>query len=129
MSTASSRLAPYGPTKFKTIDEYHTAFPEAVQLKLDEMRSILRQALPKAEETISYNMPAFKMKRVLVYYAAAQKHIGFYPTAGPIQVFAEELKKYQTSKGAIQFPMDQKIPVALVKKIAKYRLEEDKLKG
>lgn len=70
-------------------------------------------------------MPAFRQNKVLVYFAAAKNHIGFYPTSKPIVVFKDELKKYKTSKGAIQFPMDEKIPLGLVTKIVKYRVNED----
>lgn len=110
--------------KFTTIDEYHATFPEATRALLDAMRKAIKQAAPKAEEVISYNMPAFKTTEVLVYYAAAKKHIGFYPTPGPIKAFADKLKGYETSKGAIQFPIDQKIPVTLVKEIVKLRIAE-----
>ncbi|OJW83998.1 MAG: hypothetical protein BGO69_09750 [Bacteroidetes bacterium 46-16] len=112
--------------KFKTVAEYFAAFPEETRDKLNEIRLTIKQAAPLAEEVISYNMPAFKQHSVLVYYAANKGHIGFYPTAAPIVVFKEELAKYKTSKGAIQFPIDKAIPKALVKKIVKYRLSEDK---
>jgi uncharacterized protein YdhG (YjbR/CyaY superfamily) len=111
--------------KFKTIDEYHSLFPANVQALLQELRITIRQAAPKAEEVISYNMPAFKLHGVLVYYAAYEKHIGFYPTASPIRVFKDELAGYKTSKGAIQFPIDKRIPKTLIKEIVKYRVKED----
>lgn len=111
--------------KFTTVEEYLASFPEETRAILEELRQTIKQAAPKAVEVISYNMPAFKQNRVLVYYAAAKQHIGFYPTASPIQVFKDELAKYKTSKGAIQFPLDKPIPKALVKKIVKYRVEED----
>jgi len=112
--------------KFTTIDQYHATFPEEIQVLLDKMRAAIKQAAPKAEEVISYNMPAFKQHGVLVYYAANKKHIGFYPTGSPVAVFTEELKPYATSKGAIQFPLDKPLPVTLIKKIVKYRIQEDK---
>ncbi len=115
--------------KFSTIDQYHATFPEEVQVLLDKIRTAIKQAAPKAEEVISYNMPAFKQYGVLVYYAANKKHIGFYPTGSPVAVFAEELKPYATSKGAIQFPLDKPLPVTLIKKIVKYRIQEDKEKA
>jgi uncharacterized protein YdhG (YjbR/CyaY superfamily) len=111
--------------KFNTIDEYHEAFPPDTRKKLDEMRKTIQLAAPKAKEVISYNMPAFKQHGVLVYYAGYNEHIGFYPTASPIEVFKEDLKSYKTSKGAIQFPLDKPIPTALVKKITRFRIEED----
>lgn len=116
-------------TKFTSIDEYHAMFPEEVRLLLDEMRETIRKAAPAAKEVISYNMPAFKMDGVLVYYAGYKSHIGFYPTPKPINVFKEDLKNYKTSKGAIQFDLEGGIPKALVKKIVKYRIEEDTAKA
>ena len=116
---------PYGMVKFKTIDEYHSNFPADVRQRLDQLRKVIRSAAPGAEEVISYNMPAFRQKAVLVYYAASKEHIGFYPTPNPIKLFQNELTKFKTSKGTIQFPLDKSIPVALVKKIVKFRLLED----
>jgi len=111
--------------KYTTVDEYIASFPPDVQALLNEMRTLVTQAAPKATEVISYNMPAMKQNSVLVYYAAAKEHIGFYPTASPIVAFADVLGKYKTSKGAIQFPIDKPIPKKLVKDIVKYRLAED----
>jgi uncharacterized protein YdhG (YjbR/CyaY superfamily) len=112
-------------TKFKTVDEYFSTFPENVRAILEGLRKTIRQAAPQAEELISYNMPAFKLNGMLVYYAAYKEHIGFYPTASPIKVFKEELKNYKTSKGAIQFPIKKHIPVSLVKNIVKFRIKEN----
>lgn len=112
-------------TKFISVEEYISCFPPGVQAVLEEMRKTIRQAAPKATEVISYNMPAFKQNGVLVYYAANKEHIGFYPTAAPIVVFADQLAAYKTSKGAIQFPLGKPIPKTLVKNIVKYRLEAD----
>jgi uncharacterized protein YdhG (YjbR/CyaY superfamily) len=119
------KTGPYGMIKFKTIDEYHHSFPAAIQKRLNEIRKTIKSAAPEAEEEISYNMPAFRQNKVLVYYAAAKEHIGFYPTPKPIKVFSVELSGYKASKGAIQFPLDKKIPVALIKKIVKFRVMED----
>jgi uncharacterized protein YdhG (YjbR/CyaY superfamily) len=117
-----------GP-KFESIEAYHAAFPPDIQQKLKQVHRAVLAGAPKAEPCISYNMPAFKLHGVLVYYAAFKNHIGFYPTASGIASFAEELKDYKTSKGAIQFPMDQPIPVALVKKITAFRREENEMKA
>jgi uncharacterized protein YdhG (YjbR/CyaY superfamily) len=111
--------------KFKNSNEYISSFPEDIQIILHQIRETIRKAAPKAEEVISYQIPAFKQKSVLVYFAAFKNHIGFYPTANPIKVFAKELSTYKTSKGAIQFPLDKKIPLALVSKITKFRVKED----
>ena len=113
--------------KFKSVDEYHAQFDAASRKLLDEMRNTIKQAAPKAAEVISYNMPAFCQENgVLVYYAGYKNHIGFYPTSSPIKVFKSKLKKYKTSKGAIQFPTDEHIPKGLIKEIVKYRIKENK---
>ncbi len=111
--------------KPQSIDEYIDSFPPEIAAKLSQMRQVIRQAAPKAAEVISYGMPAFKQNRVLVYFAAAKKHLGFYPTSGPIEVFKTDLKAYSTSKGAIQLPLEGALPVALIKKIVRHRLAED----
>lgn len=112
-------------TGFKTIDEYHALVPAEVRRLLDTLRKAIRSAAPDAEEVISYNMPGFRLNGMLVWYAANKHHVGFYPSASPLVVFKEELTPYKTSKGAIQFPLDRPIPVALVKKIVKYRVAEN----
>lgn len=111
--------------KFRTVDEYFASLPEAARNNLADLRTIIRQAAPQAQETISYNMPAFQWNGMLVWYAAFQKHIGLYPKASAIATFKNELKGYKTSKGAIQFPMEEAIPAALVKRIVKFRLKEN----
>lgn len=112
-------------TKFKTVDEYLSAFPVTTQKLLQEVRQAIKKAAPKAEEMISYNMPAFKFHGALVYYAAYKNHIGFYPTSSGIRVFKEELGNYKTSKGAIQFPVDKPIPLNLISRIVKFRAKEN----
>jgi uncharacterized protein YdhG (YjbR/CyaY superfamily) len=111
-------------TKFKTVDEYISAFPASTKKILQEVRKTVHAAAPQAEDVISYNMPASKFKGVLVYYAAYEKHIGFYPTASGIEVFKNQLGDYKFSKGAIQFPIDQPMPLDLIIKIVKFRVEE-----
>ncbi|MBO9620598.1 MAG: DUF1801 domain-containing protein [Niabella sp.] len=112
--------------KFSTTDEYIGAFSGIQKKRLQELRRIVKQVAPaKATEVISYNMPALKLNKVLVYYAAYAHHIGFYPTSGPIKVFAEDLKGYKTSKGAIQFPLTEPLPAGLIKEIISYRIAED----
>jgi uncharacterized protein YdhG (YjbR/CyaY superfamily) len=121
-------ISPYVTKKYSSIEEYHHDQSIENRTLLDQLRSIIREAAPKAEEVISYNMPAFKMKSVLVYYAANKQHIGFYPTSSPIKVFADELSGYATSKGAIQFPIGKKLPASLIKKIVKFRIKEEEEK-
>ncbi|MGZ5244968.1 MAG: iron chaperone [Bacteroidia bacterium] len=113
-------------TKFETADEYLATVPEHIKPHLEELRSIIKQSAPDAKEVISYNMPAYKMNKVLVYFAAGKNHIGFYPTPNAVVAFKDELKEYKTSKGAVQFPIEKGIPKTLVKKIVAFRIKEDK---
>jgi uncharacterized protein YdhG (YjbR/CyaY superfamily) len=113
------------PTKFKSVDEYFSAFPAGTKSILGKLRAAIKDVVPQAEEVISYNMPAFKQNGMLVWYAANKQHIGFYPTPEPIRTFAHELRKYKTSKGAIQFPIDKPIPISLVKRIVRHRVKQN----
>jgi uncharacterized protein YdhG (YjbR/CyaY superfamily) len=112
-------------TKFQTVDEYISTFPLQVQAILEELRRVIKQVAPQAEEVISYNMPAIKLKRVLVYYAAYKTHIGFYPTASGIANFKKELSVFKGAKGSVQFPIDKPLPLSLITKIVKFRVKED----
>jgi len=116
--------SPYGSLKFNSIDEYHAFQTPKIQLKLQELREIIKEILVDCEEVISYNMPAFKKKKVVVYYAANKNHIGFYPTPSPIIEFQKELLSYKTSKGAIQFPLNEPFPKELIQRIIKFRAEQ-----
>jgi uncharacterized protein YdhG (YjbR/CyaY superfamily) len=109
----------------KTVEEYIMSCPLHVRTRLEEMRTIVISCVPACEELISYGMPAIRNHGVIVYYAANKNHIGFYPTPSAIEAFAEELKDLRTSKGAIQLPLDKPLPVALIKKIVKFRVKED----
>ena len=114
---------------YDTVEDYIAAQPEFIQPLLHQIRQIILEAIPNAKEIISYGMPAYKNHGVLVYFAANKNHIGFYPTATPIVVFADELIDFKTSKGAIQFPVKTGIPVDLVKKIVEFRINEDEMKA
>ncbi len=116
------------PEKATTIDQYIAGFPEATRVLLEQMRTIIQKAAPQAKETISYAMPAFKQNGVLVYFAAYDRHIGFYPTGTGIAHFKEEISAFKHSKGAVQFPLDQKLPAALITRIVKFKVSEDLLK-
>lgn len=111
-------------SKPKNIDDYIAGFPKDIQTILKQIRETIRKTAPLAEETISYNMPAFKMKKVLVYFAAYKNHLGFYALPSGNKAFQKELSKYKTGKGSIQFPLNKKIPFDLIKKIVKFRLKE-----
>ncbi len=113
-----------GPRKPAGIDQYIAAFPEAVREKLGAMRAAIRETAPAAVEKISYGMPTFHYKGNLVHFAAFAKHIGFYPTPSGIDAFRAELSGYETSKGAIRFPLDQPLPLELVKRIVAFRVAE-----
>jgi uncharacterized protein YdhG (YjbR/CyaY superfamily) len=116
-------------TKFKTVDEYLSAFPANTKSILKELRKTIKQAAPQAEELISYNMPAYKSAGILVYYAAYKEHIGFYPTPSGIETFKKELSDYKGAKGSIQFPLDEPLPFDLISKIVKFRVRENLEKG
>jgi uncharacterized protein YdhG (YjbR/CyaY superfamily) len=111
--------------KPKSIDEYISWFPINVQQKLEEMRALIHETAPKANEKISYQMPAFDQNGILVYFATFSKHIGFYPTSSGITAFESELGGYKHSKGAIQFPLDKPLPADLIRRIVQFRLEEN----
>jgi uncharacterized protein YdhG (YjbR/CyaY superfamily) len=109
----------------KTVDEYLADVSEPARGMLAKMRTLIRSALPpEATEIISYRMPAFKHKKVLVWFAAFSNHCSLFPTAATIEAFKDELKGFKTSKGTIHFPLDKPLPAALIKKIVKARLEQ-----
>jgi uncharacterized protein YdhG (YjbR/CyaY superfamily) len=110
---------------FGTIDEYISTQPIEIKHILEKVRLTIHNAAPEAEETISYQMPAFKLHGMLVYFAAWKNHIGFYPTGSGIASFKEELSKYKGAKGSVQFPYDKPIPYTLIKKIVQFRVKEN----
>ena len=112
--------------EFKTIDEYIDTFPEDVQKILSELRQSIKESAPEAEETINYQMPTFTLNGNLVHFAAFKNHIGFYPTPTGIEAFKEELAPYKGAKGSVQFPIDQPLPLPLIRKIVEYRVKENK---
>lgn len=114
--------------KFQTVDEYISALPQPARDAVGTLRQAIRKTAPQAEEVISYNIPAFKWNGILVWYAAFKNHIGLYPRVSAIAAFKTELAPYKTSKGAIQFPLGQSIPLTLVKKIVKFRIKENSAK-
>jgi len=110
----------------KDIDSYIALQPENIRESLEELRQIIKSVAPDAEEVISYAMPAFKYHGMLVGFAAAKNHYGFYPWNGhTTEQFKDDLKGYTGTKGAIHFPIDKPIPTALVKKIVKARMKEN----
>lgn len=111
--------------KAKDIDEYIAGFAPDVQVMLEELRAAIRKAAPEAKETISYQMPAFLLYGILVYFAAYKNHIGFYPTGSGIERFKEELSAYEGSKGTVRFPLDRPLPLDLITKIVKFRVKQN----
>jgi uncharacterized protein YdhG (YjbR/CyaY superfamily) len=112
-------------TTARDIDEYIARFPPEVQEILEQIRATIREAAPEAEETISYQMPTFRLQGNLVHFAAHQKHIGFYPTPSGIERFQNELSGHEVSKGTIRFPLDRPVPYDLVLKIVAFRVQEN----
>lgn len=111
---------------FKNTDEYISLFPKETQALLKQMRATIKEAAPDAEEAIKYQMPTFVLKGInLVHFAAFKNHIGFYPVPTGIEKFKKELCVYKTSKGAVQFPLDRPLPLALIRKIVKFRVAEN----
>ena len=113
---------------FTTVDEYIAGFNPEIQTILEDLRAVIKKAAPGASEKISYQMPAFVFKGVLVYFAAYDHHIGFYPTASGIENFKNELSDFETSRGTIRFPLDKPIPFDLVAGIVKFRIKENETK-
>lgn len=113
------------PGGFGSIDEYISACPEAVRQKLESLRTVIKSAAPEASEKISYQMPTFYLKGNLVHFAAHKNHIGFYPAPSGIQAFQRELSAYETSKGAVKFPLDQPLPLDLIRRMVEFRAAEN----
>jgi uncharacterized protein YdhG (YjbR/CyaY superfamily) len=114
-----------GKRQYKSVDEYIRSFPDQVQEKLWELREIIREQAPQAQEKISYQMPAFFLNGPLIYFAAYSKHIGFYPTSSGIRAFRSKISKYKNSKGAVQFPIEDPLPVVLVREMVRFRVIEN----
>ena len=113
----------------KSIDDYAERYPPQVRRLIRAMRTTIRAAAPHAQETISYRMPAFRAGGILVYFAAHRSHIGFYPGRAAIVVFRKELSRYKGAKGSVQFPFDQALPLGLVRRIVKFRVQENASKS
>ena len=115
---------------FKNVDDYIGSFPEDTQLLLNKVRETIQKNAPEAVESISYQMPAYKLNgKPLVYFAGYEKHIGFYATPTGHEQFAAELAKYKQGKGSVQFPLDKSIPYNLIARIVKFRVKENLAKA
>jgi uncharacterized protein YdhG (YjbR/CyaY superfamily) len=110
----------------KDINEYIAGFPESVRGILEALRATIKKAAPGAEETISYAIPAFKLKgKILVYFAGFKNHVSLYPAPRTNEAFKKELSGYKGGKGTVQFPLNDPIPFPLITKIVKFRATEN----
>ena len=126
MKSGKRGPAAKGSSAPKNVHEYLAGVPEPARSKLKEMRAAIRSAVPaEAAETISYGIPAFKHKGVLVWFAAFSDHCSLFPTAAVIEAFKNELKGFSTSKGTIHFPIDKPLPTQLIKKLVKARVAQN----
>ncbi len=117
-------------TAAKTIDEYIGGFPAEVRKVMQQLRATIRKEAPEATETISYAIPAFNLNgSYLVYFAGFKNHIGFYPAPTGMEAFKKDFAKYKTGKGSVQFPLDEPLPLALIRKIVKFRMNENREKA
>lgn len=112
-----------------SIDDYIAAFPPDVQDMLQRVRATIRRAAPGAEETIRYQIPTFTLNGNLVHFAAYKHHIGLYPAPRGDAGFERELARYAGGKGTVRFPLDQAIPYDLIRRIVRFRVEENRKKA
>ncbi|HET7732791.1 MAG TPA: DUF1801 domain-containing protein [Paludibacter sp.] len=113
------------PTTPATTDSYIGSFPHETQQLLEQLRTIIKETAPEAEEKISYGMPGYKLNGMLIYFAGYVKHIGFYPGVACIVAFKEELSGYKTSKGTVQFPLNKPLPTELIIQMVKFKIDEN----
>ena len=108
------------------IDKYIAEFPDETRALLEQIRGIIRSVAPDATETISYAIPTFDLNgKHLVHFAGFAKHVGFYPVPSGMAAFEEELKVYKRGKGSVQFPLDEPLPVDLIRRIIEFRVAEN----
>lgn len=117
-------------TDYKSINEYHKDFSKEVQARMQSIRDVIHKAVPAVEETISYQIPCFKYKGYLIYYAAFTKHITLSNPFSDdfLKTFTKDLKNYKVSRAAIQFPNDEELPLGLIKKMVQFRKKENEEK-
>ncbi len=117
-------------TAIKSVDDCIATYPPSTQKLMKQVRATIKKAAPKAEELISYGMPAYKLNgKALVYFAGYKNHIGFYATPTGHREFKTELAKYKQGKGSVQFPIDEPMPLKLIEKIVKFRVKENNAKA
>lgn len=113
---------------FNSVDEYIASFPTGQQALLQSVRQVVREEAPEAQESIAYGMPAYKLNGPLVYFALFENHLGLYPTPEGISAFESGLKAYKQGKGSVQFPLDQPLPLELIRRMVRQRVGENKAK-
>ena len=113
--------------KLTTIEEYINAAPADVQERLWQLHECIKKATPGAVEELKWNMPGYSYQKILLTFAVFKKHIGFYPMESAIKAFAKDLAKYKTASGSVQFPLDTKLPLSLIRKIVLFRVKESKV--
>lgn len=117
---------PKEKTKFATVESYINTFPEDIQFLLEVIRETIREGAPEAEEVISYNIPAYKFHGMLIFYSAYKNHISIsIPPSQVYDVFKDELSAYKVSKSAIQLPLNQPLPLKLIKDMTRFRINEN----
>ena len=128
--SGNRRLAAKGSGAPKNIDEYLAGVPEPGRSTLKKIRTAIRSVVPpEASEVISYGIPAFKYKGLLVWFAAFSNHCSFFPTGSVVKMFKDDLQGFSTSKGTIHFPSDKPLPTALIKKLVKARVAQNERKA
>jgi uncharacterized protein YdhG (YjbR/CyaY superfamily) len=111
--------------KPKTVDAYIAAAPRELQIKLKQLRTIIRGAAPSSAERISYGMPYYEYKGRLAYFHLSKAHVGLYIPTPVIEEHKAELKDYEAAKATVRFPLDKKLPVALIRKLVKARMKKN----
>jgi uncharacterized protein YdhG (YjbR/CyaY superfamily) len=107
----------------KKIDDYIANYPPDIQQRLELLRLSIKKIIPDAVEVFSYDVPAFKLKKVVVMYAAHKEHIGFYPLPQTIEAFKDKLTDYSYAEGTVRFPHNKDLPLDLIKEMVTYRLK------
>jgi uncharacterized protein YdhG (YjbR/CyaY superfamily) len=115
-------------TTFNTVEDYISRFPTAQQALLRSVRQVIKDEAPEAQESIAYKMPAYKLNGPLIYFALFENHLGLYPTPEGISAFESDLKKYKQGKGSVQFPLNEPLPLDLIRRIVHQRVVENKAK-
>jgi uncharacterized protein YdhG (YjbR/CyaY superfamily) len=114
--------------KYASVDAYIGSFPKDVQVKLKQLRVLIRKAAPRAAEGMSYGLPGYKLNGPLVYFGAFKKHVSFFPASGNIrEAFSKQLAVYKGGRGTIQFPLEKTLPLSLIRKIVAHRVRQNTL--